>query len=105
MQELHEPSVAKALAKANKAAKSSKETMLPVESISESPEAMEVHSDLRTPFMIYLRTGGLPNDNDERERLCHRTGHYTLVNDELFQRSTNDTLMRCVLLDEGHSIL
>jgi hypothetical protein len=30
----------------------------PVESISESPDVMEVHSDWRTPFMKYLRTGG-----------------------------------------------
>jgi hypothetical protein len=34
MQEFHEPSTAKALAKVNKAAKSSKETTLPAESIS-----------------------------------------------------------------------
>jgi hypothetical protein len=43
--------------------------------------------------MIYLRTKGLPEDKDERERLHHRVGHYTLVNDELFRQSANDTLM------------
>ena len=85
MQELHEPSIAKALAKANKAAKSSQETMPPVESISESPEVMEVHSDWRTPFMIYLKTGGLPDDKSGSERLHRRAGHYTLIDDELFR--------------------
>jgi hypothetical protein len=67
MQELHEPSINKALAKANKAAESSQETTPPIESISESPEVMKIHSDWRTPFTIYLRTSGLPEDKDERE--------------------------------------
>jgi hypothetical protein len=55
--------------------------------------------------MIYLGIGGFLEDKDERERLCHRAGHYTLVNDELFQRGTNGTLMRCILPDEGCVIL
>ena len=67
MQELHEPSIASALAKANKATESSQETTPPVGNISESPEAMEVHSDWHTLFVIYLRTGGLPDDKDESE--------------------------------------
>jgi hypothetical protein len=52
MQELHESTIAKALAKANKAVESSQETTSHVESISESPEVMEVNSDWHTPFMI-----------------------------------------------------
>jgi ribonuclease HI len=44
LQELHEPSISKALAKATKAVKSSQETP-PSESITESPEVMEIHSD------------------------------------------------------------
>jgi hypothetical protein len=55
--------------------------------------------------MMYLRTGGLPNDKDKPEQLHCLTGHYTLVNDEMFQRSANGTLMRCILLEEGCSIL
>jgi hypothetical protein len=55
--------------------------------------------------MVYLRTGGLPEDKDEREQLRHRAGHYTMLNNELFQRSANDTLMRCILPDEGCTIL
>jgi hypothetical protein len=85
MQELHEASITEALTKANKAGESSTETTPLVESISKSPEVMEVHLDWRTPFMIYLRTGGLPEDKDEHERLRHQAGHYTLVNDDLFR--------------------
>jgi hypothetical protein len=67
LQELHEPSISKALAKASKVAESSQETPPPSKSISESPEVMEIHSDWRTPFMVYLRTGGLLEDKDERK--------------------------------------
>jgi hypothetical protein len=84
LQELHEPSVSKALVKASKVAESSQEALPPSENITESPEVMEIHSEWHTPFMIYLRTRGLPEDKVERERLHHWVGQYTLVNDELF---------------------
>jgi hypothetical protein len=84
MQELHEPSINKALAKTSKAAESSQETTPPVEIISESPKVMEICLDWHTPCMIYLRTGGLLEDEDEWEQLHHRAGHYALVNDEMF---------------------
>jgi ribonuclease HI len=84
LQELYEPSILKVLAKATKAAESSQETPLPSENI-ESPEIMEIHLDLRTPFMIYLKIEGLLDDKVEHERLHHRAGQYTLVNDELFR--------------------
>jgi hypothetical protein len=55
--------------------------------------------------MIYLKTGGLPEDKDEHERLRRQEGHYTLLNNELFQWSANNTLMWCVAPDEGCAIL
>jgi hypothetical protein len=67
MQELRELKITKALAKASKAAESSQEATLLVESMSESLEIMEIHSNWRTPFMIYLKTRGLPEDKDKRE--------------------------------------
>jgi hypothetical protein len=45
LQELHEPTISKALAKDNKAAESSQETPPPQDSITESPEVMKIHSD------------------------------------------------------------
>jgi hypothetical protein len=83
-QELHEPSISKALAKATKAAESSQETPPPSESIIESPEVMEMHLDWHTPFMIYFRIGGSPEDKVDHERLRRWAGQYILVNDELF---------------------
>jgi hypothetical protein len=65
--ELHEPSIANGLDKINKGAESSQEAPPPSESIIESPEVMEIHSNWRTPFMVYLRIGGLPKDKVECE--------------------------------------
>jgi hypothetical protein len=105
MQELHESSITKTIAKASKTTESSQETMPPVESISKSCKVMEIHSDRRTPFITYLMIGGLPEDKDEHEQRHRRAGHYTLVNNELFRRSVNDTMMQCILPDEGCAIL
>jgi hypothetical protein len=85
MQELHEPSIARALVKDNKMARSCQETTPPAQSISESPEAMKIHSDWCTPFMIYLSSGCLPGDRSESEWLRCRAGHYTLIDDKLFR--------------------
>jgi hypothetical protein len=74
LQELHEQSISKALAKDTKVAESSQETLPPNESITDSPEVMEIHSDWRTSFMIYLRTRGLPEDKVKHEQLCHQAG-------------------------------
>jgi hypothetical protein len=45
LQELHEPSISKALAKATKAVGSSQETPPSSDNITESPEVMNIHSD------------------------------------------------------------
>jgi hypothetical protein len=45
LQELHEPTISKALTKANKVVESSPETPPPPDSIIESLEVMEIHSD------------------------------------------------------------
>jgi hypothetical protein len=55
--------------------------------------------------MIYLRTWGLPEDKVDHDRLCHRAGQYTLVNDELVRQGVNGTLMKYITPDEGFAIL
>jgi hypothetical protein len=104
LQELHEPTISKALAKANKVAESSHETPPPPDGITESPEVLEIYFDWHTPFMIYLRTGGLPEDKVEGKRLRQQARQYTLVNDELYRSGTNGTLMKCITLEEGQII-
>jgi hypothetical protein len=77
-------------------AESSWETPPPSDGITESLEVMKIHSDWRTPFMIYLRIGGLLEEKVECERLCRRARQYTLVNDDLYRRGANGTLMKCI---------
>jgi hypothetical protein len=50
LQETHDPSISKVFTKASKASESSQETPPLIESISESPEVMEIHSDYHTLF-------------------------------------------------------
>jgi hypothetical protein len=56
LQELHEPTISKPLAMANKVDESSQETPPPPDTITKSLEVMEIHSEWCIPFMIYLRT-------------------------------------------------
>jgi hypothetical protein len=105
LQKLHEPTISKALAKANKGVESSQETPPLPNSITKSPKVMKTHSHWRTPLMIYLRTRGLPEDKVECKRLHRRAKHYTLVNDELYRRGANGTLMKCITLEEQQIIL
>jgi hypothetical protein len=67
LHELHEPSISKSLAKASMEAESSQETPPSIETISESPEVKDIHSDWCTSFMIYLKIGVLPDDKNEHE--------------------------------------
>jgi hypothetical protein len=67
LEELHEPTIPKALPKANRADVSSQEDPPPKDNITESPEVMEIHSACHTPFRVYLRTGGLREDVAESE--------------------------------------
>jgi hypothetical protein len=62
LQELHELSISKALEKATQ------EAPPQIESITESPKVMKLHSDWHTPFMVYLKIGVLPEDKVDRER-------------------------------------
>jgi hypothetical protein len=105
LQDLHEPTISKALAKANKVVKSSQETPPPPDSITKSLEIMEIHSDWRTSFMAYLKTGGLPEDKVKCERLRQWAEQYTLVNDELYRRGNKGTIMKCITPEEGQTIL
>jgi hypothetical protein len=58
-QELDEPSINRALSKASKAMESIEGTTLPNDDMPESSDVMTIHLDWHTPFMIYLKIGGL----------------------------------------------
>jgi len=125
LQELHEPSISRALAKASKPAESSEEQekskVTQSESSGQPPESparpgnfnestndsniMVVDSDWRTPFRVYLETGGLPEDKVEKDRLKRRVPSYVLIGNDLCRRSANGTLMRCIPVERGQALL
>jgi hypothetical protein len=84
MQELHEPSISKALDKSSNAAEPIDDIATPADNMTDSSKVMIVDSNWRTLFMTYLKIGGLPNNKVERDRLKWRAVHYTLVGEELF---------------------
>jgi hypothetical protein len=55
--------------------------------------------------MAYLRTRGLLEDKVKCERLRQWVGQYTLVNDYLYRRGANGTLMKCITPEVGQIIL
>jgi hypothetical protein len=57
-----ESSISRALSKARKAAESIEGTTPPNDKEPESSDIMTLHLDWHTPFMIYLKTRGLPED-------------------------------------------
>jgi hypothetical protein len=64
-----ESSISRALSKARKAAESIEGTTPPNDKEPESSDVMTLHLDWHTPFMIYLKTRGLPEDKAKYERL------------------------------------
>jgi hypothetical protein len=64
LQELHEPTISKALAKANKAVESSQEAAPPNDSIAESPELMEIHLDRGACQKTMLNASDCINEED-----------------------------------------
>jgi hypothetical protein len=70
LQELHDLTISKAFGKVNKATESSQKITPPPDSITESPEVMEIHSDWCTLFMVYLRIGGLARRQDQMQMIA-----------------------------------
>jgi ribonuclease HI len=85
LSQLHETSISTTLSKANRGAKSVDHTVMSVDDKPDSSNIMLVDSNWRTPFMTYLKIGGLQEDKVEKERLRQRAVHYTLVGEELFR--------------------
>jgi hypothetical protein len=64
-------------------------TMTSTDDKPDSSDVMLVDSNWCTPFMIYLKIGGFPEDKVKRERLRRRAANYTIVREEVFWRSAN----------------
>lgn len=65
----------------------------------------EGHEDWRIPFLEWLTDGKLPPDQTEARRLARRAKSYKIIDQELYRRGHNSVLQRCILVEEGRSLL
>ena len=56
-------------------------------------------------IMKFMSEGILPNDETEARRVQRRSKGYTIINKELYKRSTTEVLQRCVDPAEGKEML
>src|SRR3954471_18246584 len=56
-------------------------------------------------FMEYLEHGTLPDDKVERRKIVRRAKGYTIINGQLYKRSTTGVYLKCVSQLEGMEIL
>jgi ribonuclease HI len=66
--------------------------------------AREVHS-WACPIMEFLVNGQVPVDETEARRVMRRSKGYTIINKEIYKRSTTGVLQRCVKSAEGQEML
>jgi hypothetical protein len=57
------------------------------------------------PIMDFLVNGQVPADEAEAWRIQRRSKAYTIVNNEMYKRSTTGVLQRCVDSVEGQEML
>src|SRR3954464_14166340 len=57
------------------------------------------------PFMEYLEHRTLPDDEVERRQIVRRAKGYTIINGQLYKRSTTGVYLKCVSRLEGMEIL
>src|SRR3954464_7883539 len=57
------------------------------------------------PFIEYLENGTLPDDEVERRQIVRRAKGYTVINGQLYKRSTIGVYLKCVSQLEGMEIL
>ena len=66
---------------------------------------MMVSPEWTKPFMDYLIDGTLPPEEVARRQMIRRARSYTIINGQLYKRSTSGVFQRCVSRSEGIEIL
>ena len=57
------------------------------------------------PIMAYMMDGSLPSNEVEARQVQRRSKAYIIINLELYKRSVNEVLQRCVEMQEGQEML
>jgi hypothetical protein len=57
------------------------------------------------PYLAYLMRGELPDDPIHRRQIVQRSKAFTIINGELYKRSTTGVLQRCIAAEDGVALL
>jgi hypothetical protein len=57
------------------------------------------------PYLAYLIRGELPEDTIYRRQIIRRSKAFTIINGELYKRSTTGVLQRCIAPEDGIALL
>jgi hypothetical protein len=57
------------------------------------------------PYLAYLMPGELPEDPIHRRQVMRRSKAFTIINGELYKRSTTGVLQRCIAQEDGIALL
>ena len=64
-----------------------------------------IHPTWTQPFLDYLLDGKLPDDEVARRQMIQRASSYTVIDGQLYKRSTSGAFLKCVSRSDGIEIL
>jgi ribonuclease HI len=71
----------------------------------EAVVVMLVEATWTRPYLAYLMRGELPEDPIHRRQVMRRSKAFTIINGELYKRSTTGVLQRCIAQEDGIALL
>jgi hypothetical protein len=71
----------------------------------EAATIMLVEAIWTKPYLAYLARGELPEDPVHHRQVMRRSKAFTIINRELYKRSTTGVLQRCIAQEDGIALL
>jgi transposase InsO family protein len=71
----------------------------------ETAKVMLVEAVWMKTYLAYLTRGKLPEDPIHRRQVMRRSKDFTIINGELYKRSTTGVLQRCIAQEDGIALL
>jgi hypothetical protein len=75
------------------------------DSSKETATVMLVEAVWTKPYLAYLIRGELPEDTIHRRQIMRRSKAFTIIQGELYKRSTTGVLQRCIAPEDGIALL
>ncbi|KAL0427473.1 UNVERIFIED_CONTAM: Ribonuclease HI [Sesamum latifolium] len=76
-----------------------------VPTIEETINVVEEHRSWKPPFIQYLKDGSLPSDLVAAKRLQFKANRFTLLGGELYKRTSEGLLLKCLSEDRARYVL